>query len=179
MPPLPPVCAADWLPISIPNKILSDLIISNESRIESSNEVIFYNRYCAGFDVSKRSIKYADSDLWSALSFCCCRMRTFHFEAKIRYQVSGLALGLTNSLLHLATFFLKSWKVYRAALQDFEVVESILEEYKAYLKSHPLVDKTLPVHVCLSAYEEDGLKIAVSVRPCAKVEHTNCHCQDP
>ena len=40
--------AADWLPISIPNKVLSDLIISNESRIESSNEVTYYNRCVPG-----------------------------------------------------------------------------------------------------------------------------------
>lgn len=49
--------------------------------------------------------------------------------------------------------------------QDFDVVESILQEYKAFLKAHPLVDKTLPMHVYMSAYEEDGLRVSVSVRP--------------
>ena len=45
-------CAADWLPISIPNKILSDLIISNESRVESSSEVVYYNRSVSSHPVS-------------------------------------------------------------------------------------------------------------------------------
>ncbi|BDA41457.1 probable low conductance mechanosensitive channel YnaI at C-terminar half [Coccomyxa sp. Obi] len=46
-----------WLSVMVPNKVLSELIISNESRIQESKNVQYYNK-----------------------------MRVFHFTACIRYQ---------------------------------------------------------------------------------------------
>lgn len=43
-------------------------------------------------------------------------------------------------------------------------MEDILKEYKGYLRASHLVDLSLPVHVYLNGFEEDGLKISVAVR---------------
>ena len=43
------------------------------------------------------------------------------------------------------------------------MVEDIVTEYKTFLKTSHLVDLSLPMHVYMSAYEEDGLQVSVSV----------------
>ena len=89
-------CAADWLPISIPNKVLSDLIISNESRVASSSEVVYYNRSLLRIismanTTGLPAMRDGGPTLW-------CRMRAFHFTAKIRYEVGNQCACLPTQL---------------------------------------------------------------------------------
>ena len=52
-----------------------------------------------------------------------------------------------------------------APAQDFGVVENIVTEYKTFLKTSHMVDLKLPMHVYMSGYDEDGLKLTIAVSP--------------
>ena len=48
--------------------------------------------------------------------------------------------------------------------QDFDKLDGILKDYKAFMSECPLIDRTLPTHVNLDGFSNDGLKIHVHVR---------------
>ncbi len=51
------------------------------------------------------------------------------------------------------------------------MVETIVSEYKTFLKTSHMVDLTLPMHVYMSSYDEDGLKLTIAVRPSSTVSY--------
>ena len=48
-------------------------------------------------------------------------------------------------------------------MQDFDKLDSILKDYKQFMSQSPGIDKTLPAHVHLSGFVEEGLQIHVHV----------------
>jgi hypothetical protein len=48
-------------------------------------------------------------------------------------------------------------------MQDFDKLDSILKDYKHFMSQCPGIDKTLPAHVHLSGFVEEGLQIHVHV----------------
>ncbi len=50
-------------------------------------------------------------------------------------------------------------------MQDFDKLEGILRDYKHFMSQCPNIDKTLPAHVHLSGFVEEGLQIHVHVSP--------------
>ena len=49
------------------------------------------------------------------------------------------------------------------SMQDFDKLESILADYKAFCKGSDSIDHNLPLHVNLAGFDDEGLKIAVHV----------------
>ena len=47
--------------------------------------------------------------------------------------------------------------------QDFDKLDGILKDYKRFMSECPLIDRTLPTHVNLDGFSNDGLKIHVHV----------------
>ena len=55
-------------------------------------------------------------------------------------------------------------KQARMPAQDFDKLDGILKDYKRFMSECPLIDRTLPTHVNLDGFSNDGLKIHVHVR---------------
>lgn len=47
--------------------------------------------------------------------------------------------------------------------QDFDKLDGILKDYKRFMSECSLIDRTLPTHVNLDGFSNDGLKIHVHV----------------
>ena len=54
-------------------------------------------------------------------------------------------------------------KQARMPAQDFDKLDGILKDYKRFMSECPLIDRTLPTHVNLDGFSNDGLKIHVHV----------------
>ena len=48
-------------------------------------------------------------------------------------------------------------------MQDFDKLDGILRDYKHFMSENPDIDRTLPTHVHMSGFADDGLQVHVHV----------------